>query len=175
MSSYGTAIRSTLPISVGVNARYLDAPLSGIERYLTEFIGHADPTDCRFNPRNLLPTPQTTGLRRKIYQARNALWDRYMNYIDTWHEDVDVFHAPSFVAPKMRAAIPTVVTVHDLAFLVHPEFFDCRTRAYLRMFFPPSIHEAKRIICVSQNTADDLIRFFPSLHDRVRVIYNGYI
>lgn len=174
MTSYGTTIRNDQAISVGINVRYLSAPLSGIERYLTELMGHADPVECQFNPFSVPAIPQASGITRKIYQARNALWDRYMNYINPRQKEVQVFHAPSFVAPKMRTTIPTVVTVHDLAFLVHPEFFDRRTLVYLNMFFPPSIREAERIICVSQNTADDLIRFFPSVRDRVRVIYNGY-
>lgn len=162
------------PISVGVNARYLGSPLSGVERYITELIAHAAPADCRYSLRSLPPIPEASAFPRKIYQVRNALWDRYMNYIDLRPESVDIFHAPSFVAPRMRTNTPLVVTVHDLAFLVRPEFFDRRTRAYLSLFFPASLREAMRIICVSQNTADDLVRFFPTVRDRVRVVLNGY-
>jgi glycosyltransferase involved in cell wall biosynthesis len=165
---------SDAKITVGVNARYLAAPLSGIERYLMELMKNTEPSCCQFKPYHLSPTPQATGLRRKSYQIRNALWDRFMSYMDTKIEGVDLFHAPSFVAPKMRSAIPTVVTVHDLAFMIHPEFFDRQTLAYLKFFFPTSIREAERIICISQNTADDLIHFFPSVKNRVRVVHMGY-
>ena len=49
--------------------------------------------------------------------------------------DADVLHCPTFRGP-FRAAQPLVVTVHDLAVLRHPEWFNRWTRTYSRVAVP---------------------------------------
>lgn len=166
-----------MTITVGINARYLNSPMSGIERYATELLSHSDSSDCIFRPRNIQSklgrTDQPNALLRKFRPFYCAVWDRYMEMLEGQQQDIDVFHAPSFVAPKL-AKVPTVVTVHDLAFRIYPEFFDRRTKGYYGLFMHASLAQAKRIVCVSEATASDLVRFYPKFKQKVRVVYNGF-
>lgn len=166
-----------MTISVGINARYLNSPMSGIERYISELLRHTNPIDCVFQPRRiktgLWRSDQQNTLLCKLRPFYFAVWDRYMEALEGSQKEIDVFHAPSFVAPKL-AKVPTVVTVHDLAFRMYPEFFDRRTRGYYGLFLDASLTEAKRIICVSASTASDLMHFYPNLKHKIRVVHNGF-
>lgn len=165
------------PVRAGVNARYLNSPTSGIERYMAELLRHANPKSCVFRPRTVQSLLGRVGqphpVLRKLRPFYYAVWDRYMERLEGKQADIDVFHAPSFIAPRLSNA-PTVVTVHDMAFRVHPEYFDRKTKGYYALFLDASLAEAARIICVSESTAADLVRFYPSCKNKVRVVYNGF-
>lgn len=175
-----TALREAYarPIQVGINARYMNSPVSGIERYMVELMQHADAADCVFRRRTIRASigqhPSKNAIFARLRPFYYAAWDRYMEALEGRQLDIDVFHSPSFIAPKLARGLPSVVTVHDLAFRIFPEFFDRKTKAYYTLFLESSLAEATRIICVSETTASDLIRFFPACKDKVRVVYNGF-
>jgi glycosyltransferase involved in cell wall biosynthesis len=85
---------------------------------------------------------------------------------------VDVFHSPNFVlAPVWRAS--TVLTVHDLAFLLRPECADSRLRDYLEKTVPRSVARANFILADSENTRDDLICLLGVPPAKVEVVPGG--
>lgn len=165
------------PIRAGINARYLNSPMSGIERYMAELMRHADPQACIFKTRtvqsSLARGAETSPWMQRLQPFYYAIWDRYMEQLEGRQGDIDVFHAPSFIAPRL-ASLPTVVTVHDLAFKIYPEYFDRKTKGYYALFLDASLAQAARVICVSETTASDLVRFYPRCKDKVRVVYNGF-
>lgn len=73
------------------------------------------------------------------------------------------------VAPTVRS----VVTVHDLAFLRHPERFHAAKVAYLRLAVRLSVRKARHVIAVSAATRQDVIEILHVPDDRVTVIYPG--
>jgi glycosyltransferase involved in cell wall biosynthesis len=163
-------------VRVGINARYLSSPVSGIERYIAELMRHAPTEHCEFYPRKVVASmgrEDVGGLLRRLRPLYNGAWDRYMELLEGRQSEIDLFHAPSFVVPRL-ARTPAVVTVHDLAFRIFPEFFDRRTRAYYAFFLEASLREAARIICVSESTAADLLRMYPFCRKKLRVVYNGF-
>ena len=85
---------------------------------------------------------------------------------------VDVVHAPVNVAPRFTS-LPTVVTVHDLAFRLYPEQYPRLKHRYLDALTRRSVERADQVIAVSHSTRDDLLRFYRVHPDRVRVIPNG--
>lgn len=85
---------------------------------------------------------------------------------------VDIFHSPDFVLPPLRHA-RGILTVHDLAFLLHPECADSRLRAYLEEVVPRSVHQADFVVADSDNTRNDLIVLLGVPPDRVSVVPGG--
>lgn len=84
----------------------------------------------------------------------------------------DVLHAPDFsLAPSVGAR--TVVTLHDLAFMTHPECALPSLRAYLHRVVPRAARRADHIIAVSQRTADDLVALLGVPREKISVIYLG--
>jgi glycosyltransferase involved in cell wall biosynthesis len=85
---------------------------------------------------------------------------------------VDLFHSPDFVLPPVQAA-SSLLTVHDLAFLVYPECADARLRAYLERAVPRSVARADFVVTDSENTRRDVIRLLGVRPERVAVVYGG--
>lgn len=69
------------------------------------------------------------------------------------------------------ASVANVLHVHDFT---HQLYFPARQAAVNTVLKRNGIRNADAIVCISQNTKDDLFRFFPEAAEkRVEVIYNG--
>jgi glycosyltransferase involved in cell wall biosynthesis len=84
----------------------------------------------------------------------------------------DLVHQPAFVAPVLSAR-PFVVTVHDLSFIRYPERLSAARRIYLRLFTGLSCRRARRVIAVSQSTADDLVSILHIPREKIDVVISG--
>ena len=103
--------------------------------------------------------------------------------IYTVHEQLEI---PKVVPPKNNLLwvphynIPLfyrgklLVTVHDLAHLALPEIFEgLHKRLYARTMFAALKRRADQVICVSEFTKQELIRFTGIEEEKIKVVYNG--
>ena len=88
-----------------------------------------------------------------------------------WSRPVDLFHATSVVPPVCPARL--VVTVHDLGFKHHPEFFPPLVRLRLKTLISSGARRAERIIAVSNTTKQDLVDTFGIPEEKIVVVYEG--
>jgi glycosyltransferase involved in cell wall biosynthesis len=84
----------------------------------------------------------------------------------------DVLHCPTFRGP-FSARGPLVVTVHDLAVLRHPEWFNRWTATYSRFAVPRVLRAASRVIAVSDFTKRETIDLLGTPVDKIRVVPNA--
>jgi glycosyltransferase involved in cell wall biosynthesis len=84
----------------------------------------------------------------------------------------DIVHYPANFG-SLRPLPGCVVTVHDLSFLLHPEWYKPARAAYYRFMARRSLPHAARIITDSQATADDVACIFPIPPDRIDTIPLG--
>lgn len=68
-------------------------------------------------------------------------------------ESVEVVHSTTVIPPATR--LPLVVTLHDVAFLRHPEFFTARGNRVFRRALEILRERASLVLCSSQATLDD--------------------
>jgi glycosyltransferase involved in cell wall biosynthesis len=115
---------------------------AGTARYVRGLLAHLDVERLAFG-----------GGSRAATLARDALWYPSL----ALKGGVDVLHCPTFRGPP-AARVPLVVTVHDLAVLEHPEWFNRWTRAYSRALVPRVVRAATRVIAVSEATRAALRR-----------------
>ncbi len=83
----------------------------------------------------------------------------------------DVLHSPDFVAPPVKA--PIIATIHDLSYLVVPEFAHPSLKRYLEASVPRTLRRASHVIAVSEMTRQDIIERYHVEPSRVSTIYNG--
>jgi glycosyltransferase involved in cell wall biosynthesis len=82
-----------------------------------------------------------------------------------------VIHAPSPAAvPPAGDGQRLVVTVHDVAFLVHPRLFPPTWRTVFRLGLRRATRTADAVLVPSTSTSDDVTRLAGVAPDRVRVI-----
>lgn len=78
----------------------------------------------------------------------------------------------SYIAPPF-CPCPTVVTVHDLSYILFPHFFSLRDRLLLSTLVPTSLRRAAKVIAVSQRTKKDLLEHYHLPENQVAVTYEA--
>lgn len=85
----------------------------------------------------------------------------------------DVFFSPDCYL-SLTTSVPTVMTVHDLIPLQHPEQVPWWSRDYYRYFIPRYIRRADRVITVSQYTRNAVLEAIPDVDPgKIATVYNG--
>jgi glycosyltransferase involved in cell wall biosynthesis len=122
-----------------------------------------------------------TGPRRHV--ARHGLLGlaRTFNDLFWYHSSLPyslrkqgyhLFHSPAFVAP-LWCPVPSVVTILDLTSRIFPDHFDPKWRTYVNSLLPRVLRSASAVICISEHTKLDLLRFYKVSSSKIHVIHNG--
>ncbi len=100
------------------------------------------------------------------------IWEQVVAPVATARAHIDVLFCPVNVLPILTRT-PSVVTVHDLAFLAQPEAFHPSKRRYLTLMTRLSVHRARAVIAVSAHTKADLTRSFGIEAEKITIIPNA--
>ena len=170
---------------IGLNAHLLSGRAgyrrAGIHGYISNLLRllptHA-PSDWQFEAMvgaansasfpgvNMMRAPFDTEspLRRIFWEQTLQPWQLRRN---------DLYHALAFVAPIVLPA-PMVVTVYDLSFLRYPARLSAARRLYLRAMTALTCARARRVLAISQSTANDLTTLLGVPADKIDVTPLGY-
>ncbi len=85
---------------------------------------------------------------------------------------VQLFHSPNFILPPTHRA-KTLLTVHDLSFIRHPQGAVTSLRKWLEKVVPRSLARADHILADSQSTKQDLIQIFNVSSHLITVVGAG--
>jgi alpha-1,3-rhamnosyl/mannosyltransferase len=122
----------------------------------------APPKDIRFTPRHLVRTPLRLGWRLVMATYLRATFDR--RYVDLYHE-------PNYF--PLRTRLPTVVTVHDLSAVLHPEWHPADRGARFARDFLPRVREFAHVLTDSDQARGEILRTLNLPADRVTRAYPG--
>jgi len=86
----------------------------------------------------------------------------------------DVLFVPAHTLPLFSRA-KMVNTIHDVAFMVYPQFYSTLDRKYLQWSTRFALSRAEQIITVSNFTKQEIMRYFlMAQEDKISVVYHGY-
>jgi len=85
----------------------------------------------------------------------------------------DLIHNPINTCPRYCRGISNIVTVHDLNFLHHPEWYGFTFRRWLVHWILPAIKKAESVVCVSDYVQKDVTKTLKLNSRNVHRIYNG--
>ena len=125
------------------------------------------------------PFPTADNVRgRSIFipdRYLNIIWYRWRLplYATYFSGQVDIYHGPDFALPPIGKTLRKVVTVHDLAFLEHPEYAVPSLAAYLKKVVPEAVAAADVVCTVSQEVSRTLRAHFQTPREKLVVIPNG--
>lgn len=77
-----------------------------------------------------------------------------------------------YTAP-LGCPVPVVVSVHDVSFLEHPDYFPLYRSLQLRLTVHRTIRKAARILTVSEFSRDSIARAYNLDPERITVVYNA--
>lgn len=82
----------------------------------------------------------------------------------------NLFHSSYYRINRFSKAV-NITTVHDFTYEYFRKGFSMQLHHIQKGY---AIEKSKRIICVSKNTKEDLLKIFPKIkQDHIKVIYNG--
>jgi glycosyltransferase involved in cell wall biosynthesis len=110
-------------------------------------------------------------------------WRTVAGHAGTWWEQralatairrdrPDVLFAPGYTAP-LRPGVPVVLTIHDLSFVAHPEWFTAREGLRRRALTRWSARRARTILTISEFSRHEIVSRFGIPAARVHVIHPG--
>ena len=175
------------PISIGFDAKRAFYNYSGLGNYSRNFLAAL----ARIRPENFyyLFTPRTKDRfvmenegqynliepDKAIYKLINPLWRRKYMIDDIKRQKLELFHGLSQELPLgiEKTGARSIVTVHDLIFMRFPEFYKWVDS---KIYHSKLIHACRvsdRIVAISNQTKNDLVRFLNISPDKISVIYQG--
>jgi glycosyltransferase involved in cell wall biosynthesis len=165
---------------IGIDARELCGHPTGVGRYLSGLLTAwaADPGTQQHEFVLYAHEPLTLEHDSGRFHIRivrglaGTLWEQLRLPKAIAGDRLDVFFAPAYSAPLLNR-IPTVVTLHDVSFVAHPEWFARREGARRRWLARQSAARAAAIITVSEFSRREIRRYFQVADDRLHVVRSG--
>ncbi len=173
-------------MKIAINTRFLlsGKPLEGLGRYTLEIsknlvLSHPEhefyfffdrPFDDQFIfAKNVHPIVINPAARHPFLFYVWFEW-QIPKYLKKY--GIDVFFSPdNFLS--LKTDCPTVLTIHDLAFLHHPKSIPLLARKYYQYFMPKFVYKAKHICSVSNFVREDLAKEFSVSLEKITTIYNA--
>jgi len=106
------------------------------------------------------------------HRSERLAWEQSGLPVVAEQVGADVIHMPNYSMP-LRPGLPTVVTIHDLAFFTDPERYTPFSAVSLKSVTRTAAREATRLIVPSNATRDELIRVLGIDHGKIDVAYHG--
>jgi glycosyltransferase involved in cell wall biosynthesis len=104
--------------------------------------------------------------------------NRYLSHI--WNHFIlpfksgDILYCPANAAPIfVPKSKKLVMTVHDVAFLTYPKTFSKLFQLYYSFLFPFNLKRADKIITISEASKSEIVRLFPYVKDKIKIIPLG--
>ena len=126
-------------------------------------------------------------LRRQVNDTTNVVFRYPQGHAPKWYwrshgivkdlqrDGISLFHGLSGELPMgiRKAGISSVVTIHDLIFLRHPEYYHQLDAFFYRRKFHRTLREADRIIAISECTKRDIMHFGHFPEEKIDLIYQS--
>ena len=163
---------------IGIDARLVYYSQAGISQYTLRLIQGLAESD-RENEFIILQSRKDKHIIvDKPNFKRVSLWtpshhrlEQYSLRVEISGLGLDVLHSPDFIPPFHRNC-KSIITIHDLAFLLYPHFLTKESARYYSQI-DQAVKCTDHIIAVSQSTKRDTIRLLGAPEHKITVIYES--
>jgi glycosyltransferase involved in cell wall biosynthesis len=165
-------------VRIGIDARELCGRATGVGRYLGGLLrewarSHRSHEFVLYAPAPIgMPLDTRRFATRLVRGAGGSWWEQIDLPRAARADHLDAWFAPAYTAP-LRLPLPVVVTIHDVSFVAHPEWFRLRDGARRRWLVRRAAAKAAAVITVSQFSRRELIDRLEVADDKIHVILNG--
>jgi len=163
---------------IGFDGRSLSSPAGGVRRYAGELLDglvrtRPGDTIVVFGAPADVITPRAVQVK-PVTQAfpTNFGWSLMDLPRAIRGEKLDVFHSPAYTAP-LRGARPLALTIHDVSYERHPEWYPYRRDPFRRWFYRRSARAADVIITDSDFSRQEIAAAYELDATHIRVVPLG--
>jgi alpha-1,3-rhamnosyl/mannosyltransferase len=163
---------------VGFDGRSLESPAGGVRRYGSELLSALARVGPTLELVVLGASPAATlPVSAKRYPVRrcaptNFGWALFDLPRTARRARLDLFHAPAYTAP-LYGVHPLVLTVHDVSYARHPEWYPYRSDWLRRWFYRRSARAADFIVTDSEFMRREISGVYDIHPDRIEVVPLG--
>jgi glycosyltransferase involved in cell wall biosynthesis len=163
---------------VGIDARLVYYSQAGIGQYIIHLVNGLANVDQENEYVLLQSRKDDTTILKEPNFKRISLWtpshhrlERYSLNVELVRLGLDVLHSPDFIPPH-RPSCRSVITVHDLAFLLYPHFLTKESARYYG-HIDQAVRWTDQIIAVSESTRNDTVQHLGVPDDKITVVYEA--
>lgn len=177
-------------MKIGFDAKRIARNGTGLGSYGRTLVNALSEADPQYELRLYAPDKGREDLCQQVNAADNIVWCypsrmTFRLQRDLWRmrgvvkdlqrDDIDIFHGLSGELPHglRKAGIRSIVTIHDLIFLRHPEYYNWIDVEIYHHKFRQTIKEADVIVAISECTKRDIMAYSDVPEDRIKVIYQS--
>jgi glycosyltransferase involved in cell wall biosynthesis len=166
---------------IAIDGRELAGRVTGVGRYLTELLKAWNQSPDALEHELVVlahagvQLPALPNLRVATRVAAGdggTLWEQWTLPTLVRQTRAEVLFAPAYTAP-LTCPVPVVLTIHDVSFAAHPEWFSWREGMRRRVVTRRSAHAASRVLTVSRFSRDEIVHHLGVPASRVQVVYSG--
>lgn len=168
------------PLRIGIDGRELLGESTGVGRYLGELLTRWAARDDAarrelivYSPASLPMLATLAGVRQSVAPGGTGTWWEQTQLRRAVRADhPDVFFAPAYTAP-LAPGCPLVVTIHDVSFAAHPEWFRWREGIRRRLLTRRTAHAAAAVLTDSEFSCREIEQRMEVPRERLTVIPPG--
>jgi len=166
---------------IGIDARELSGRATGVGRYLSGLLNEwARPGHEAGRHEFVLYAAAAIGAAldarrfgtRLIPGAPGTLWEQVRLPRAIPQDHLDVWFGPAYTAP-LWLNLPTVITIHDVSFAAHPEWFRLREGVRRRWLTEQSAQRARAVVTVSEFSKREIVEHLGIAAGKIHVIPQG--
>lgn len=167
---------------IGIDVRVLEKGITGIGRFLVELLDSLPNQDTR-NEYFLFSSSKisysnnklkkiVTGSSRIPPKIYAPVWLNFVLPKLLKKYKIDIFFTPNYLLPiKKIKNVKTIIVVSDVVHLISKNFHSFSYNLYLKLFLPLSIKNSSEIITISENSKNDIIKFYNVRVEKIKVVY----
>lgn len=161
--------------SLIVNARFLTQPVTGVQRFAIEIslrLKKLIPGVVFISPKNILHKEIAAVLQVEEFgKFTSHLWEQVELPLYLKKRGSPLLLNLSNTAPLLHTK--NVVCIHDVSFLVNPEWFSKTFSSFYSFLIPKVARGAKKVLTVSEYSKESLVNFLRIPEAAVEVVYNA--
>jgi glycosyltransferase involved in cell wall biosynthesis len=164
-------------LRVGLDGRAFSSPAAGVRRYVHGLVPALLALEAPLEVVALggaeadLPAGMAH-VPARWHPPTNLGWTLVGLPLAARRAGVDVIHAPAYTAP-VGIRTPVVVTVHDVSYERHPEWYPYRRDPFRRAFYRASARAAARVVTDSSFSAAEIHEAYGIPLSRISVVPLG--
>lgn len=161
-------------LRIGIDGRAFASPAAGIRRYVNgltrALLALGEPIEViALGGRDSSALPAGTGyVAEPSHPPTNLGWTLVGLPRAARRAAVDIIHAPAYTAP-FWSPMPVVLTIHDVSYERHPQWYPYRRDWARRAFYRHSAHAASQILTVSRFSATEITAAYRIPAERMTV------
>jgi len=158
-----------------INARFLTQKLTGVQRFaieISKLLKAKIPGIIFVAPNNIIDAELAKILEVKVIGSHTgALWEQYDLPVYLYRNKQPLLINFCNVAPLIYKN--QIITIHDVAFIVNPDWFNKRFVMFYKFLIPRIAKKAKMILTVSDFSKREIVNYLNVASNKINVVYNG--